>query len=218
MSSSQYTEETRGAGSEEATTPDIPGAEDAEQQELEHVCLFCNKTRKKYQGREQQLQTCANDESISNLKRNVSEIGAVDILNKITALYPKLGVVYYHKFCRSNCRNALKLQIAAQHEKTEWHRSRDIHAKAFEQVCQFVLENVIEKKQCFFLSFLKSLFIDSAKGEITDISADIEPYSLEKRLLEAFPKKIAVVSMNSKKVLKPYAGVLVKNDLETIEK
>ncbi|KAG5866440.1 hypothetical protein JTB14_015344 [Gonioctena quinquepunctata] len=138
-------------GSEGTTTPDISEAEDA-QKSTEHVCAFCNKNRKKYQGREQQLQTCATDESIVSLKRNVSEIGDVDLLNKITAEYSKAS---FYRLC---------------------------------------------------------------EGESTGVSADIEPYNLENRLLDAFPKKIAVVSMNTKKVVKPYAGVLIKNDLETIGK
>ncbi|KAG5866213.1 hypothetical protein JTB14_035254 [Gonioctena quinquepunctata] len=84
VSSNLSTEEAH--GSEGTTTPDISEAEDA-QKSTGHVCVFCNKNRKKYQGREQQLQTCATDESIVSLKRNVSEIGDVDLLNKITAEY-----------------------------------------------------------------------------------------------------------------------------------
>ncbi|KAK9892561.1 hypothetical protein WA026_020549 [Henosepilachna vigintioctopunctata] len=94
----------------------IYGTENAQKSTV-HLSIFCNRNRKKNQGREQQLQACATDDRIISLRRNVSEIG--DLLDKTTAQYSKAGIIFYHKFCRSNCRNELRLQ----NEKTEWHKT-----------------------------------------------------------------------------------------------
>ncbi|KAK0157265.1 hypothetical protein PV327_011285, partial [Microctonus hyperodae] len=46
-------------------------------------------------------------------------------------------------------------------EKTEWHVTRDIYKSAFEEVCSFISENIIQNKNSYFLSFLESLFATS---------------------------------------------------------
>lgn len=84
-------------------------------------------------------------------------------------------------------------------------------------MCRFVSENIVNKQQCYFSSYLKSLYIESPKDQNIDLSANVEPHNLEQRLTRTYPEEITVVSMNNKEVVKRYTGVLVKNDLDTLE-
>lgn len=46
----------------------------------------------------------------------------------------------------------------------------------------------------------------------------MEPYNLENRLLEHFSKKINIITIDNKKIVKPYSGNLLKNDLDSLGK
>lgn len=70
-----------------------------------------------------------------------------------------------------------------------------MHKKAFDAVCNFVLTNVIGKNKCFYTFYSESMFIEFTKNYATDPAVNVEPYNLEKRLLEKFPKKITIVTV-----------------------
>lgn len=119
--------------------------------------------------------------------------------------------------CKLNFTNSQQLQKASNVEKTEWHLTREIHKSAFEEVCTFVSENIIKKKNSYFITFLHALFAESVANLDPTKSTGVEPYNFESRLLKTFPKKINVVTMNGKKIVKPYTGVLIQTDYNTLE-
>lgn len=185
----------------------------------EYVCIFCKKKRKKHRNNDQQLITLTKDDSLKNLKCNALEMGDLDLFNRVNEICSNNGIILYHKICKLNYFNELKTQNTAKCEKKQWHVSRDIHKQAFQEVCNFVLENIINDKQCFFLSFLKSLFVDCAKNQNIELfTAGMEPHNFDSKLLAEFPRKISIISIKHKKVVKPCNGFLFDNDLEALEK
>ncbi|CAH0731406.1 unnamed protein product, partial [Brenthis ino] len=193
--------------------------EESSSTKKDSVCIFCNKKRKKFRNREQNLQTCLMNDAVNSLKSDAKEMGDDKLYQKIVEACDNNEIIFYHKICRNNYMNAAQSHITASKDiKTDWHVSRDMHKKAFEELCQFVTNNIIRKNQCYFLSFLKNLFIDFAKSQDINSSTNLEPYNLESRLLEAFPKKISIIKCNNHKVVKPYHGHFIQNDLDTLEK
>lgn len=57
--------------------------------------------------------------------------------------------------------NTQKGEKISKGEKTDWHRIRGMHKLAFEEVCSFISENVVRKRNSYFLHFLNELFTDS---------------------------------------------------------
>jgi hypothetical protein len=104
--------------------------------------------------------------------------------------------------------------MRSEAQKSQWHVTRDIHKLALKYVAWFL---IIKSSKCYFLNFLKSLFVEFASNLDANTSIDVEPYSLESRLLKTFPKKINVVTMNGKKIVKPYNGMMIENDLDLLE-
>lgn len=78
-------------------------------------------------------------------------------------------------------------------------------------------EKIISRNESQFLDFLKSLFIEFSANIDQNAPVNMEPYDLESRLLRTFPKTINVVSMKGKKIVKPYNGILLQNDLNDLE-
>ena len=180
------------------------------------VCFSCNKKRKKFQGREQILHLVCSKETADNLESIAFELGDIELLKKIQKERANNGI-FYHNICKRNFENSLQSKICSERENRDWHETRDIHKKAFEEVCTFVSENIVKKEQSFFLSFLHTIFIDYLKKNDQE-SSHVEAYHLESRLLKTFPKQINILTVSGKKIVKPYKGVILRSDILKIEK
>lgn len=185
---------------------------DSPDESRSNVCILCQKKRKKHNGQEQQLKTCTTADSINGIIFIANEVGDEQLINRITELSGRNEVIIYHNICKVNLRNAQTLQKTSKAEKTEWHKTRDVHKLAFDEICSFISHNVIDKRNCYFLSYLNALYSEYFANIDTN-KTTTEPCHLESRLLKRFPKMIDVVTINGKKMVKPYVGVVIKNDL-----
>lgn len=112
-------------------------------------------------------------------------------------------------------------------ERTIWHFKRDAHNIAFEEVCDFVEDNIIQKKVSYLLDALETIYKDSYSRALNnegienelELDDKIARSHLEDKLLKKFPKKVSIVKMNTRKIIKPYIGILIKEcDLNSLEK
>ena len=154
-------------------------------------------------------------EAIDNLESTAATLDDFEMLVIIQRKRTDKNIVY-HNICKKNFDNRIKTQAASEREPTEWHVSRMIHKKAFEEVCSFVNENIIEKEQSFLLSFLHSLFVDYLLKHLDNELANVKPYHFESRLLKTFKKKIKIIKINSKKIVKPFNRDVVQSDIVNI--
>lgn len=81
----------------------------------------------------------------------------------------------------------------------------------------FLLTQVITRRQSFFLTFLDDLYTQHIKKTNPE-NTNFKSFDLENRLLQSFPRKIGIVTMNRRKIVKPFDGHLVQNNFENIEK
>ncbi|CAH0558581.1 unnamed protein product [Brassicogethes aeneus] len=149
------------------------------------------KKRKKHNGRDQKLHTCLAKDTLNNFVCIANEMGDEQLVKRITE--SRNEVILYHKICRLQFTNAQQSQKTSNAEKTEWHLTRDIYKLAFEEVCSFVSKNIIKNHD-----FLNSLFAGCVANHDPSKSSHVEPYNFESKLLNTFPKKINVVTMNGK--------------------
>ena len=75
--------------------------------------------------------------------------------------------IFYHGICRVNYQNKAEKTSQAMKEnnnqclekpipETPWHVARDVHVKAFEALCCFVDEVVLENTEVFLVSELNN--------------------------------------------------------------
>lgn len=181
------------------------------------VCVICEKKRKKVKGREQPL-NLTESETIEFLKSYALQFDARNLLQRIEGKEKIKDIIMHHRVCKYSLRSEVKSVERKQNPRQQWHKKRDAHKLAFENVCSFVSNNVIQMRQSHFLSYCKELYRQYIKTGEFDVDITCEPYDLENRLLQSFPRKIAIVSLGHRKVIKPFDGHLVTNNLEDIEK
>ena len=64
----------------------------------------------------------------------------------------------YHKFCKQKYEYKPESQLSSDTQKSVWHFKREIYQTAYEEVCSYITENVIGKRNCFFLSFFTRMY------------------------------------------------------------
>lgn len=123
--------------------------------------------------------------------------------------------------CKVTFENSRKLKFDNNNDndgddESNWHFSRKTHKIAYQEVCKFVSDNIIKKRESFFLDYLITLYMKNLPDEMQEYMHQYA-YRLESRLLDSFPKKLAIVTMENKKVVKPYDGILLRTDLFKME-
>lgn len=65
------------------------------------------------------------------------------------------------------------------------------------------------------MKFLNEIFIEHLKKNQQDISKfSFKPYHLKDRLLKKFTKKINIISFKGQTLVKPFKGIVIKNEIE----
>lgn len=187
----------------------------SENSNVSEKCIFCDKERKCFKSRWQNLHVCVTEDSLQSV---AEELHDSNLLTKINDIREREGIIFYHNICRKNYEYQLQSQIDANKPKGKWHILRDIHKIAYEQVCCYIREHVIEKKNCFFLNFFLKLYVENLKETSETSSADDlcinfeANFHLEEKLLQTFPTEITIVTLKKKKIVKPYVRVLLNNE------
>lgn len=181
------------------------------------VCIFCDKSQKKFKNRHQQLHVCQTDENIENLKSEAREMGDMDIVFKIDEKLKKNEYIFYHRICKVTHANKLSSERKSD-EKTPWHEIRNINKLAYDEVFKYVRENIIEKKKCVYLEYLRRLFVSIVSENQEHDRENIDVYNFERELLKAFPnREIKIIEFERKKIIKPYNGVLLDSDITKLD-
>lgn len=116
----------------------------------ESVCIFCNKNRKRHQGRWQKLHLCEEKTAIENIRASAMQNNDINFIQKIQNMCSQDQLLFYHNVCKRQYKYILESQIIAHCDKTDWHKMRDIYKIAYEEVCSFVSQNIINKKDYIY--------------------------------------------------------------------
>ena len=128
------------------------------------ICLFCKSANKKYKEQKQRLiqvniqqyddQT---DERYSPFQRNVIKYAEIlkddEMLSEMKFVDAVAKEVVYHNICRVRYQTKAEA-MAPKDEKSAgsspWHRDREAHTGAYNVVCKFVEQRIIENKEFHF--------------------------------------------------------------------
>ncbi|XP_057322444.1 uncharacterized protein LOC130665846 [Microplitis mediator] len=178
-----------------------------------YTCLFCGKTRKKFRGREEKLSIFTKN-GLDSVEILAVESNDYDMTPKLQNL-PSDQEYFFHKNCKNNYITSRKSILQQSKEKSEWHLTRNIRAEAYDVVEKFVAENIVRQEQSFFLKFLNDMFTEHLIKNQQDVSSySFKPYHLKKRLLKKFSKQISIISFKDQIMVKPFKGIMIKNEVE----
>ena len=114
--------------------------------------------------------------------------------------------IYYHNPCQLNFSYKMSVDKKTT-TKTVWHDIRQHHQIAFDEMCVFIRENVIEKGRCYFLTYLYRYYKELLEENETEISEEIaENFSLrnvENKIMKVFNKDIKYFFLQNKKIIAP---------------
>ena len=108
--------------------------------------------------------------------------------------------VRYHSMCRVEYQRRAELHTRTKPSDT-WHDVRDAHKTAFDEVCRFVTELVIEKDEAYLMiqltSHYRSVLIDIDHSSFKDVTFTSQ--DLEKKLRRYFEDKIKIDGGNKRR-------------------
>ena len=161
----------------------------------------------------------ANESKIERIKSFATELSDVDLLKKIANLTSKRGAgLLYHQACGSNYDSKYRLHLASNEEKTDSQKKREISIMAFEDVCDYIEETVVEEKKPCSVEFLKQIYIDKLTSESNASESLFTASHLEEKLLKKMDKKIKIGTIGRKKIVMPFnASKLSDEDKEDLE-
>lgn len=90
----------------------------------------------------------------------------VDTATRIQACKEEKRPIHYHRVCKLNYVNDIR-KIVATSATGSWHKTRKNYQTAFSRVCEYVEENVIEKREAVTEKLIRKLFEESLQAQYT---------------------------------------------------
>lgn len=154
-------------------------------------------------------------------KKYATMINDVELLIKIRNKITNCQPIAYHRLCSVLYqRHAEKL---LNNKNTEWHKNRHMHEEAFRKLCIFIRDNVIIKKKCYLMTFVRQLFVNLLIDEYEETgiidNVDIfDTYHIPKKIFsqKMFKSKIRRIRCGDRLLLAPH-DVSVINNLHEIQ-
>lgn len=134
--------------------------------------------------------------TVEKMKATATELADVDMLSNISQ-YDDVSHIYYHKFCKTKLEWRCQ-ENAKRKRDGAWYLKRQVRSDAYNDLCSFIHEHVLENNQCIFYLFIKDKYVELLKEQYEDASNSKEPKffttrNLEKQLLATFNKKIKII-------------------------
>ncbi|KAF5280056.1 hypothetical protein FQR65_LT15108 [Abscondita terminalis] len=159
---SMYKRETINPRACEAESLEEDNPESSEELEIR---IICGKFRKNYKGRRGALHLAHKKDTIERLKSKALTTGNMKLCQAIETVKSTLQHTLYHSSCKSMLESASVSIIVAAQPPTTWHHTRYINAIVIQEIFKFIEDNVVQKRQCYFLTFILTLYINRLKEE-----------------------------------------------------
>lgn len=125
------------------------------------------------------------------------------LLYRIDLCMTERDLIFYHPICKSNY---VSKGAISSRPKTNWHKKRSIYDVAFTGLCAYIKYNVIEKKNCCYISFVEELFLDLVDCQQScDINSNNIFFTkhIASRLENFFKKEIKIITVNDRSIVAP---------------
>ena len=118
---------------------------------LPNVCIFCNKTRKKVQGKEQTLTMCALDSVKKNIKEAARALNDSDLLVKIGDIGFHSKEVKYHNHCKREYLNQKRDSLNRAKTASASSGGDDANSVALMNIFMYIESSVIDNHRPEYL-------------------------------------------------------------------
>ncbi|XP_071649784.1 uncharacterized protein [Temnothorax longispinosus] len=191
---------------EEASGDDIVN----NQESGERICFFCDKNRKVYNYRALPLHSSVVEKFRNNIFAIANACRDREIESKLDALNIS-SKVYYHNPCKKTY--IRKNVIDPVTPDTDWHKKKKFHESTYANICGFVEEHIINKKECHLLQFLTKCYNEILEKlyvrEFKSFDVKHTSQHLLEKLHKTFGDKIQVILMHHKKLIAPRDGSVI---------
>lgn len=158
---STQTPTTKSSHPEPAATAEASTSTDADTA-AEKTCLFCDRYRLRLK-KTDQLPMFIRDEEAQVFAKDafdkaelMSDSKMMEKMNDIRSSPDKS--VGYHKLCRIRYSSRYRDFVAAAETEREWHTRRKCNKMAYEELCLFIQDNILENRRCYLLKFLSHVY------------------------------------------------------------
>ena len=168
---------------------------------FQQVCIFCNKKDKKHKGVKQKLTQASTDCFEKNIKDYARLLEDHEMLLKIQNEDFVSKEVHYHPICRVTYQNRVedrKSKSGVAQEKqpeTLWHIARETHQKAFEAVCVYVEDVILNNNEILLTNDVtneyRMLLAEIGKTRLDEVIYNTQ--KLEQKLLQQFQDRIVII-------------------------
>lgn len=162
------------------------------------TCIYCDQKTKRHKLKRLPLHKC--DKNLFLNKLNEEKEDMADLIEKVQDVTD--SIIYYHKKCQLEY--SYKISSKNNTVKTSWHDLRQHHQAVFDEVCNFIQQNVVEKGRCNFLTYLHRQYMELFNEEIENCKEDMgnfTPHNLEDKINKVFTKEIKFLLCHNKKLL-----------------
>ena len=99
---------------------------------------------------------------------------------------------------------------------TSWHELRKNQSAVFDEVCNFIQQNVVVKGRCYFLTYLHRQYMELFTEEFEnskEVMGNYTTHNLEDKIKKVFTKEIKFLPCHNKKVLAPKHVSVIDEEL-----
>ncbi|KAL4113704.1 hypothetical protein QTP88_017283 [Uroleucon formosanum] len=175
------------------------------------VCIFCEKTRKKHNGKAQSLHLCETKNFELSIKQYMNEMNDVSMQTKLSNIDFVAKEVKYHNICRVAYQNKYnqfydskkKNSDNLNFQKSPWHINRDFHNIAYLSICDVIEQSIIKLKKIILLNVLHKEYLNllcEISGGLFEDSSYTSQH-LEDKLKRTFENKVKFEVLNNKKII-----------------
>lgn len=129
------------------------------------------------------------------------------------------STIYYHQKCQLEY--FYQISSTKNTVQTSWHDLRQHHQAVFDEICNFIQQNVLEKGRCYFLTYLHRYYLELFDDKIDNsknIMGNFTPQNLESKITKTFSKEIKFMMCQNKKLLAPKNISVIDEELLEIIK
>lgn len=169
---------------------------------MQHVCSFASEKN--------------NYESFQDIIEKASESNKLEILTRIDNYQLNSSKIPYHQICKNDFMVEYKRNF--QKKNSGWHRRREKHQLAREQLNSFIEENVVKKMRIYQFSYVINTFHQFLLEQynVEELPKSFETGNLEKEIKAHFGDKISIYSNFGRKYVVSSSATLTNVDMQWV--
>lgn len=173
------------------------------------ICIFC-KNKERQIGTQREFSISSKDKVYKKLFSCAEALRDFSMLEKLK----NTKEFTYHPLCRTEYRNKYEKLTRKNCDEQDWLVFKNLHAEAFEGLCAFIDDKIIDKEKTYFLSDLYERY----KALLYEIQNSATPFDFESYSPQNLQEKIVnryygIIDITTSKILK--RKVVYKSDVET---